>query len=173
MRLKPSFNQPITETDMQTLDKFLETDHKQCDLLLEQAHEAAANGDWSAADAALRAFAASLLRHISMEEDVLFPAFEQAAGSAAGPTAVMRSEHGHLRGLIESATSAARARDEGLFFAEFEALQLMLGQHNLKEENVLYPMVARLLAARTGELLAAMQKPVRSQSCCGQCGATA
>ena len=173
MHRNPSFNHSITETDMQTLDKFLETDHKQCDLLLEQAHDAGANGDWSAADAALRAFAASLLRHISMEEDVLFPAFEQATGSAAGPTAVMRGEHGHLRRLIESITSAARARDEGDFFAEFEALRLMLGQHNLKEENVLNTMAVCILAARTDELLAAMQTPARSQSCCGQCGTTA
>ena len=93
-----------------------------------------------------------MLHHFEVEENVLFPAFEQATGMTMGPTAMMRAEHAQMRDLLHNmaAVIAAGRRDDYLGMSE--TLLLYMQQHNLKEENVLYPMSDQLLAASGIEL---------------------
>lgn len=142
---------------MPTIKSILEADHARCDALFAEAESAVASGDWQQAAAALDLFDAALRRHLAMEEDVLFPAFEQATGNASGPTAVMRSEHRQLRDITADAMRALEQRASDDFFAAVETMQIMMGQHNLKEEGILYPMADRLLKDRAEQLLEAMQ----------------
>jgi len=142
---------------MSTIKSYLEADHARCDALFAQAESAVGSGDWQQAAAALDLFAAALGRHLAMEEDVLFPAFEQATGNAAGPTAVMRSEHHRLRDITADARTALERRASDDFFAAAETMQIMMGQHNLKEEGILYPMADRFLKASAERLLDAMR----------------
>ena len=71
--------------------------HRQCDGALRRTEEAAAGLDWAAVEREAGSFRREIERHIEIEEDVLFPAFEQAAGTTRGPTGVMRMEHARLR----------------------------------------------------------------------------
>ena len=141
---------------MSTIKSTLEADHARCDALFAEAESAVASGDWQQAAAALDLFDAALGRHLAMEEEVLFPAFEQATGSASGPTAVMRSEHRQLRDITVDARRALEQRASDDFFAAVETMQIMMGQHNLKEEGILYPMADRVLKASVEQLLEAM-----------------
>lgn len=142
---------------MTTIKSYLEADHARCDALFAQAESAVGNGDWEQASAALDLFDAALGRHLAMEEEVLFPAFEKASGNASGPTAVMRSEHHRLRDISADARRALERRAGDDFFAAVETMQIMMGQHNLKEEGILYPMADRLLKAGAEQLLDAMR----------------
>ena len=132
---------------MDQLTAPLVADHRHCDGLFATAEDAAQRTDWAACRERFDAFRAAMLQHFEIEENVLFPAFEQATGMTMGPTAMMRSEHAQMRGLLENMTAviAAGRRDDYLGLSE--TLLLYMQQHNLKEENVLYPMSDQVLAA--------------------------
>ena len=135
------------------LAEFLTADHRHCDEAFVCAEQAVARRDWESAGAALRAFVDATERHLRREEDVLFPAFEAATGMTSGPTAVMRSEHAHVRRLLSSLEQAVAARDRDEFLGAAETLLMLMQQHNAKEESILYPMADRVLHARAEALL--------------------
>lgn len=114
--------------------------HRDCDQALEDLEACLRNTDWEAAAGAFARLDAALQGNFSAEEDRLFPAFEQVAGSACGPTAMMRHEHDEVRGLLDNAREWLELRDANALAAEIDTLVVLLQQHNLKEENVLFPM---------------------------------
>jgi hemerythrin-like domain-containing protein len=88
---------------------------------------------------------------------VLFPAFEARTGMSMGPTQVMRSEHEQMRGLIgDMARAAAEANRDG-YLGLSETLNMLMQQHNLKEENMLYPMSDQVLVGERDSLIRAME----------------
>ena len=132
---------------MGQITELLTREHRRCDAELARCEEEAAAERWACADAAFAAFAAQTERHFEAEESVLFPRFEVASGMASGPTAVMREEHGEMRGLLDGMRRALAARDRDGFLDCCETMLLMLQQHNLKEEEILYPMTDQALGA--------------------------
>jgi iron-sulfur cluster repair protein YtfE (RIC family) len=114
--------------------------HKQCDEIFADAEEACSNGDWAAGAGAFASFAGQLEAHFLSEEEVLFPAFESATGMTSGPTEVMRGEHRQMRDLLAQMKQALADRDSDGFGGTAETLLIMMQQHNMKEENILYPM---------------------------------
>jgi regulator of cell morphogenesis and NO signaling len=128
------------------VNEALAWDHDRLEALEAAAFRARAEGDLAAAFDLYAEFAFGLRRHIRFEEDLLFPAFENGAGMppTAGPTAVMRAEHLEILRLLEAielGIGDAAARVAPLR-ASFHAV---LGEHNAKEEHVLYPSVDDLL----------------------------
>jgi len=142
---------------MTSIVNYLSTDHRRCDDLLAQLENAVSNTEWDAALCFFLGFNRAIEHHFAMEQDVLFPAFEQALGSSAGPTAVMRSEHEQLRGLIDLLRGALQRREQAAFFDHADTLRIMNHQHNLKEESMLYPMADRMLSGRLPAVLESME----------------
>jgi iron-sulfur cluster repair protein YtfE (RIC family) len=132
---------------------YMSGDHRKCDEALARAEDAVAGGDWGAAQAAFDAFQAAMERHLALEEDRLFPAFEQATGMSSGPTQVMRIEHEQMRRLFGEMKPAVAARDAAPYHGLTETQLLLMQQHNLKEENMMYPMLDQALGASAGDLL--------------------
>jgi regulator of cell morphogenesis and NO signaling len=121
-------------------------DHDRLDAIEKRAFDHLEAGDVDGARAAWNEFAVGLRRHIRFEEEILFPTFEARVGVSpeAGPTAVMRGEHRDIEALIEAVGRALGGDDAPLpLRAE---LHHVLGQHNLKEERVLYPVTDQVLA---------------------------
>lgn len=141
---------------MGRITDFLHQDHVHCDELYLQAERQASDGDVAAAGKSFVAFAEAMDRHFAMEEQVLFPAFEDATGNTAGPTAVMRHEHEQMRGLFADMASALSQGLGDEFLAVADTLLVLMQQHNAKEERILYPMSDRILRD-TGEVIARMQ----------------
>jgi regulator of cell morphogenesis and NO signaling len=96
-------------------------------------------------------FASRLRRHIRMEEEIFFPAFEERTGMrGAGPTAMMRSEHRQIEAMLDRLTRATADPDRA---AAAKALAVETGQlfaflqsHDRKEEGVPYPMADRVVS---------------------------
>ena len=63
-----------------------------------------------------------------------------------GPTAVMRMEHEQMRSLLSQLTEAVSRQDGPRFLGLSETLMVLMQQHNMKEEQMLYPMCDRALA---------------------------
>lgn len=138
--------------------EFLQWDHERLDLTLMEATRLAASGDRAAAAVRFAEFCTRLRRHIRMEEELLFPAFERATG-AAGPTAQMLHEHVEIQGLLGPMAAAIASDERPDRFPEIRKRFLsVLGHHNAKEERIVYPMSDQRLAPSEREaLVLAMQ----------------
>lgn len=129
----------------------LQQHHQQCDELFASAEGAVANGDWARGEQTLNAFVAEMEKHFSCEEEDLFPAFETATGMTAGPTQVMRMEHSQMRSLMQGMKAALSARNADDYAGAAETLLILMQQHNMKEENILYPMCDQHVPEATAE----------------------
>jgi uncharacterized protein (DUF2249 family)/hemerythrin-like domain-containing protein len=130
------------------VEEALSWDHDRLDALEQAAFEERAAGDLQAAFDLYAQFALGLRRHIGFEEEILFPSFEELSGMPpdAGPTAVMRAEHREIERLLDEIAGGIgdAAADVDAVRAD---LHRVLGEHNLKEEGVLYPTVDQRLGA--------------------------
>lgn len=143
---------------MTSLRSFLTDDHRHCDDLLAVTEEAIAAGNLSAARTTFDAFVSAMLAHFEAEEKTLFPTFEAKTGMSMGPTQVMRMEHIQMRDLLRAAVDALQAGDSEEYLGQVETLVIMMQQHNMKEENILYPMCDQHLSAELPELLPLLQR---------------
>ena len=130
---------------MSQISQYMTQDHRACDERFASAEEAVSNGDWEAAATLFDGFQQAMERHLGMEEDTLFPEFEQATGNTAGPTRIMRMEHEQMRDLIRQMAAALHAQDADTYLGLSETLLIMMQQHNVKEEQILYPMTDQAL----------------------------
>jgi hemerythrin-like domain-containing protein len=129
------------------LTAFFEQDHRDCDARWADVEELLDTQDIDAARPAWQKFDTGMRRHIAMEEEVLFPAFESAARmGGGGPTAVMRMEHKQMIGLLEQIDAAIESSDAEQAMDLGDTLLMLIQQHNIKEEGMLYPMAENVLA---------------------------
>jgi len=142
---------------MSTIVDFLGGDHRACDDLFASAEVAVAQKNWDSARSLFERFQTAMAHHLTMEEDVLFPAFEARTGMRTGPTEVMRMEHAQMRGLLQEMAGAVTNADESRYLGLSETLNMLMQQHNLKEENMLYPMSDQVLGDERDNLIRAMQ----------------
>jgi len=138
---------------MATISEFLTADHRHCDELFATAAQAAERDDWAGCRERFDAFHQALRHHMTIEEQVLFPAFEQATGISAGPTQVMRHEHQQMLVLLDRIAAAVAARDAPSFRRAVETFTALLNRHSTKEEIALYPMCDEALPDLSGEKL--------------------
>ncbi|NMG72810.1 hemerythrin domain-containing protein [Parazoarcus communis] len=138
---------------MTPLATLMTNDHRACDHALASAEKHVLQRNWPAARLALGRFADMLSAHFDAEEQTLFPRFEAATGMTGGPTAVMRAEHAEMRILLDNLQAAIDGQDGDEFAGEAETLLIMIQQHNMKEENILYPICDARLAEQAGELV--------------------
>lgn len=151
-----------TNTQVSTVYDYLQNDHRRLDGIMDACKALAASGDAGSAAAKFDDFRAVLLRHIRIEEEMLFPAFEGATGMGeGGPTAVMRHEHVEIQRLLGLACDlfAGDNPDMNEFESLRSALVALLHEHNVKEERILYPMTDRMLPpAQRTDLVRRMQE---------------
>ncbi|HEB83279.1 MAG TPA: hemerythrin domain-containing protein [Gammaproteobacteria bacterium] len=122
-------------------------DHRDCDRLFSEAENAASTQDWEKARQAFQQFVQAMDRHLGIEEQVLFPAFEQETGIVTGPTEMMRMEHEQMRALFDEMAAALEREEADDYLGEAETLLILMQQHNMKEEQILYSIMDQRLDA--------------------------
>ena len=99
--------------------------------------------DYALARECFEKFKFGLHRHITWEEEILFPLFEEKTGMTdGGPTFVMREEHRQIKALLEEVHKKVQ-RQNPESDQEEQQLWDVLKQHNQKEEAILYPAIDR------------------------------
>lgn len=144
---------------MSTIKGFLTEDHGRCDELFAKMEDAVTQSIESAKEA-YDAFAEATERHFQMEERVMFLEFEQKTGMTQGPTAIMRHEHAQMRNLLAEMGKAIEAKDKDKFFGNSETLMILMQQHNMKEEQMLYTMAQQHLSAESDRIVDMMQSMI-------------
>jgi len=142
---------------MTTIRSFMTNDHRHCDDLFAEAEQAMAKNNLDAARAAFGNFRTAILAHFDCEEKTLFPTFEAKTGMSMGPTQVMRLEHAQMRTLLDDAAEALNAGHADDYLGQADTLLIMMQQHNMKEESILYPMCDQHLVAELPQVLAHLE----------------
>jgi len=140
---------------MTSITSFMTDDHRACDDVFVDFENMIADQNWETLKNSWAVFSNKLLHHFEMEETVLFPAFESATGMTNGPTAVMRSEHQQMRNLCLEIEQAVTSQNEDQCQGIADTLMIMIQQHNMKEEQMLYPMTDQHTNA--ADVIAAMK----------------
>ena len=142
---------------MGAIADYFAAEHRSCDEVFATAEEAAQTGDLAGCQARFQQFHAAMERHFRQEEEELFPAFEAASGNAMGPTRVMRLEHQQMRETLTEMNNVLAGGDLEEFLGQAETLLILMQQHNIKEEQILYPMCDRFLAGNAASVLDAVR----------------
>ncbi|MCW8945581.1 MAG: hemerythrin domain-containing protein [Sedimenticola sp.] len=132
---------------MTTITETMAHDHRHCDEFFAEAEELISQGDWEQGKEKFKAFQEATENHFSMEEGILFPGFEQRSGQTMGPTQMMRMEHTQMRQLLADMEAAVTYEDEERYLGLSETLMMVMQQHNMKEEQMLYPMTDQVFGA--------------------------
>jgi len=145
-------------TPQSTLASFFLQDHRDCDAGWATVEKALNLGDADTGRRAWTEFEAAMIRHFAMEEEVLFPALEQATGMTQGPIAVMRMEHEQMKGLMKQISAALDSGDFDEAMDQGDTLLMVIQQHNGKEEGVLYPMSENALGGQWDDIRSRLEK---------------
>ena len=130
---------------MTTIIEYMTGQHRSCDDNFAAAEAAVSEQNWGEAENQWGLFCNNLEVHLNNEEETLFPQFEQVTGSTGGPTSIMRLEHQQMREMVVSMTDALQAKDCDEYLGLSETLMILMQQHNMKEEQMLYPMTQQAL----------------------------
>ncbi len=132
---------------METISGFLTQDHRDCDEEFASLENAVASENWAEVESIYNKFSSDLLHHFDMEEKVMFPTFEERTGMTGGPTQIMRMEHQQMLQILDQMKEDVAKKDKEHFFGVSETLMMLMQQHNMKEEQMLYRMADAHLGA--------------------------
>ena len=142
---------------MGVIADYFAAEHRDCDEVFAVAEEAAQIGDLAGCQVRFQQFQTAMERHFQKEEQELFPAFEEASGIVMGPTRVMRLEHQQMREIFVAMNDVLASGDLEEFLGQAETLLILMQQHNIKEEQMLYPMCDRALGGAAASVLDAVR----------------
>ncbi len=151
--IKRSKEQVVSEN----IKHFMELDHSRCDQLYADGEAAILDDKIDLGKELIEAFVLNMERHFNMEEKIFFPAFEERTGMTQGPTQVMRMEHQQMKNILTQMKDALAEDDSETVLSAGETLLILMQQHNLKEEGMLYPMADGQISDISEALLKKMQ----------------
>lgn len=141
---------------MDTICDYLCHEHHHCDAMFERMQGSLDRQDWSGLDTHFHQFDDALKQHMRMEEKVLFPAFLRFIQQAEGPISMLRLEHQRIQTVLERMLDALKRFNTIDFLLHTETLTLLIRQHYVKEEEMLYPLLDRVLSDKRAPILHAM-----------------
>ncbi len=134
--------------------EMLSADHRRCDDLFAAAEAAANDGNLELATDLFGRWNLGMERHFNIEEQGFFVEFERQMGmQGGGPTAVMREEHQQVRGMLRRMAAELEQPNLEGFVAACETMLYLMEQHNMKEEQMLYPMADDTFGGEVEDLL--------------------
>ncbi|MGB5539200.1 MAG: hemerythrin domain-containing protein [Gammaproteobacteria bacterium] len=138
---------------MNRTDNWLVHEHSLYENLLSECRDAVETEDWGMVDRIIHELVTHLKRHMAMEEEVLYPAYESAPQAPQGPTMALRDEHTSIIRLIQDTARVIRSRDSDHVLECLARLDYQMIKHHEKEEDIFLPMASHILDDNRDELL--------------------
>jgi hemerythrin-like domain-containing protein len=138
---------------MNSTDNWLVHEHSLYENLLSQCQDAVEIENWETVDLIFHELITHLKRHMALEEEVLYPAYESAPHAPQGPTTALREEHSGIVRLIKDMARVIKTRDSGHVLECLTHLEFQMIKHHEKEEDIFLPMASHILSASHDELL--------------------
>ena len=134
---------------MKSAEHWLVHKHTQFEELFRLLHDAADISDWWAVDQYFTDMTAQLRYHMAQEEEVLFPAYDVKCKvldrSSKVSTRDLCNEHSKFRDMFRELEICIRNKDSECVIMLVAALELLMAEHNEKEEYIFLPFASRLL----------------------------
>jgi len=137
---------------MNSTDNWLVHEHSLYEDLLTECHDAVENEDWEGVNLIFSQLVMHLKRHIALEEEVLYPAYESAPHAPQGPTTALREEHSTIIRLLQDMAPVIRTRDSEHLLECLAHLENQMIKHHEKEEDIFLRMASHILNSRRDEL---------------------
>jgi hemerythrin-like domain-containing protein len=137
---------------MNSADNWLVHEHSLYEDLLTECHDAVENEDWEGVNLIFSQLVMHLKRHIALEEEVLYPAYESAPNAPQGPTGALREEHSTIIRLLQDMAPIIRTRDSEHLLESLAYLENQMIKHHEKEEDIFLPMASHILNSSRDEL---------------------
>ena len=137
---------------MNSTDNWLIHEHSLYENLISRCEEAIEIEDWGTADLLFNKMVSHLKRHMAVEEEVLYPAYEAATHAPQGPTGALREEHDHIVRLIMDMVRVIKTRDSDYVLECLAHLEKQMIKHHEKEEDIFLPMASHILDAKREEI---------------------
>ena len=115
---------------MNSTDNWLAHEHSLYEDLLTECHDAVENEDWWSVSLIFNQLVMHMKRHIAMEEEVLYPAYESASHAPQGPTTVLREEHSTIIRLIQDIAPLIKAREPEQLLERLAHLENQMIKHH-------------------------------------------
>jgi hemerythrin-like domain-containing protein len=131
---------------------WLQHDHVDYEALLLDCQTAAEEEDWRAVKQLFEELVARVRVHMAMEEEILYPAYEEAMDAPQGPTQALREEHDEIHRLLRDLSRVLVANDSDIFLESLLPLEKVMTKHHEKEEEIFLPMAGHALLAQQDEI---------------------
>ena len=138
---------------MNNTDNWLVHEHSLYEELLSQCQDAAAIEEWGTVNMLFKELVTHLKRHMTLEEEVLYPAYESAPHAPQGPTTALREEHSSIVRLIQDMARIIKTRNSEHLLESLVHLENQMIKHHEKEEDIFLPMASHILNTSRDELL--------------------
>ncbi|MES0489811.1 MAG: hemerythrin domain-containing protein [Leptospirales bacterium] len=146
---------------MENIAQLMSEEHKRCDDLFTEVESDVVDKNWEEGSSKYKRFMTSMVAHLASEEEILFPEFEKKTGSSHGPTSVMKMEHEQMRELMTQIQTAFAEKTYDKLAGILETLMMLLQQHNMKEEHMLYPMADEVLGENGPEIAERLKSSIK------------
>ncbi len=137
---------------MSSTENWLVHEHSLYENLLSRCTEAIEIEDWKTADLLFRKMVTHLKRHMALEEEVLYPAYEAETHAPQGPTGALREEHDHIVRLVTDMSRVIKTRDSDHVLECLVHLEKQMIKHHEKEEDIFLPMASHILEAKREDI---------------------
>jgi len=137
---------------MNSTDNWLEHEHSLYEDLLSRCMDAAELEDWGTATKAFNELVTHLKRHMALEEEVLYPAYEATPHAPQGPTKALREEHDNIVRMVRDMAQLLKTRDSEHVLECLAYLESLMIKHHEKEEDIFLPMESHILGESREEL---------------------
>ena len=149
------------QVSAETITGLMNAEHTRLRDLWEQTTAALNAEEFGKLHSLVRDLIAELKRHISVEEQILFPAIE-SKGKNNEPTNAMRLEHRQMEHMLEHLKPLLTVAElwTGIKAVEGQEIEpgALLRSHENKEHDVLCPLADQLLGADEVRLLVARMR---------------
>jgi hemerythrin-like domain-containing protein len=139
------------QANADTITGFMDAEHNRLRDLWEQTTAALKAEEFGRLHDLARDLIAAVNRHISTEEQILFPAIESKSKNNE-PTNSMRLEHRQMEHMLEQLKPLLTVAElwTGIKAVEGQEIEpgALIRSHENKEHDVLYPLADRLLGAQ-------------------------
>ena len=132
-------------------------DHLDLEDQLDSCGAAAKRQDWPAVERLFGQLVQRLKGHMRIEEEVLFPLYEQVPGTPGEPTESLRNDHDSMVNWCRDLHYNCQAQNAAGFISALQPLRDLLAQHDVKEERFFLPMASHTLAGRRQEVLSRLK----------------
>ncbi len=137
---------------MSSTENWLIHEHSLYENLLSQCTEAVEIEDWKTVKLLFKKLVTHLKRHMALEEEVLYPAYEAETHAPQGPTGALREEHDHIVRLVMDMAQIIKTRNSDHVLECLTHLEKQMIKHHEKEEDIFLPMASHILEANRDEI---------------------